>query len=149
MKNSLRAYLLTILIFFPIILEGAIKTPYEYLTNRMHVTDKRYPSFLFILRLLEQRRATVLVETGTARNGTAHFDWDGNSTVIFADWAKQNNAKLYTVDISPSAIESAKNATKPYKDCIIFSCQDSIQFLADFEAPIDFLYLDSFDFDEK
>ena len=119
----------------------------SYLMNRIQMDDKRYLTFVSILELLDQRNVKILVETGTARDGDKNFGGDGGSTIIFADWAAQNEALLYSVDISPSAIENAKNVTKIYADHIQLVCQDSIKFLNKFKKPIDFLYLDSFDFD--
>lgn len=119
---------------------------HKYLVNRLSKTDKRYASFSLILELLEHRKAKTLIETGTARLGDC-FWGDGGSTIIFGDWASQNQAILSSVDINPNAINTAQNFTQAYSQNICFFCQDSIDFLANFEEPIDFLYLDSYDFD--
>ncbi|MBA3815915.1 MAG: hypothetical protein H0X29_05245 [Parachlamydiaceae bacterium] len=119
----------------------------EYLSNRLLKIDRRYSSFLLVLDLLKHRQAKVLVETGTARDGDKNFSGDGGSTIIFGDWASQNNALLFTVDISSQAIENARISTIKFTDSIIFCCSDSISFLKDFNQSIDFLYLDSFDYD--
>lgn len=119
----------------------------EYLVNRLSKQDKRYASYLLVLELLKHRQAQTLIETGTARDGDENFSGDGGSTIIFGDWASKNNALLSTVDISPQAIEKAKTSTEKYSDHIDFFCCDSISFLKDFDRSIDFLYLDSFDFD--
>lgn len=119
----------------------------SYLINRIQMEDKRYLTLLSALELLDQRHVKILVETGTARDGDRNFVGDGGSTIIFADWATQNEALLYSVDIDPSAIENAKNVTTVYADHIQFVCDNSIKFLNKFEKQIDFLYLDSFDFD--
>lgn len=126
--------------------EGSVQ---HYLTNRIIKGDKRYPSFVLILELLEKKNAKVLVETGTARNGDQNFWGDGGSTVIFGEWARNNDAILHSVDIAKWAIVNAEAATKKYKNNIRFTCGDSITFLKNFDQPIDFLYLDSYDFDEN
>lgn len=119
----------------------------KYLIHRLEKRDKRYASFLQALKLLKQRRAKVLVETGTARNGTLNFSGDGGSTIIFGHWASQNQAKLYSVDINPDAVINAQGVLKKYGEHVEVICADSIGFLADFDRLIDFLYLDSYDFD--
>lgn len=119
----------------------------QYLENRIQAHDKRYGSFLFCLELLEERNAKSLVETGTARWGEENYWGDGGSTIIFAKWAVDHEANLYSVDISSQAINNAKKATQD--ENVYFTLGDSIEFLKNFTQPIDFLYLDSFDFDEN
>lgn len=121
----------------------------SYLENRIPDDDPRYHSYLLALYLLETGNTKVIVETGTARFGTYGFKGDGGSTIILGDWATQNNAHLYSVDIDPVAINNAQMACQEYEDNIQFHCGDSITFLKNFGRPIDFLYLDSFDFDIK
>ena len=142
MKKTFFIFLITVCYFNVYATESS-----SYLINRIQMEDKRYLTLLGVLELLDQRNVKTLVETGTARDGDKNFVGDGGSTIIFADWASQNGALLYSVDIDPSAIENAKNVTKMYADHIQFVCDDSIKFLKKFENLIDFLYLDSFDFD--
>ncbi|CDR33137.1 class I SAM-dependent methyltransferase [Criblamydia sequanensis] len=127
--------------------ENSFSEEESFLVGRLKKQDKRYPTFLLALQLLKELKAKTLVETGTARNGDQNFWGDGGSTIIFADWASKNNALLHSVDISPLAIQYAKAASAPYKDNIQFTVGDSITFLKNFNKPIDFLYLDSFDFE--
>lgn len=152
-NNSLSIVaLLQILIFCLPILGQAFECQTgssKYLVNRLCEGGLRYSSSLLVLKLLELNKAKILVETGTARNGDTNFHGDGGSTIIYGDWAKQNNAFLWTVDISPTAIANAKAATQEFKDNIHFVCGDSIQFLNNFDHSIDFLYLDSFDFESE
>ena len=117
------------------------------LKDRLSESDKRYPSFKLALQLLDEREAKTLVETGTARYGDQQFGGDGGSTIIFGDWANQHEAMLYSVDSAPAAIDSAKSCTKAFAEHIQFSCSDSIQFLDRFDRLIDFIYLDSHEYD--
>jgi predicted O-methyltransferase YrrM len=119
----------------------------RYLDTRLHTTDKRYGTMLAALNFLSSRQALTLVETGTARNGTRNFRHDGGSTIIFGSWAKNNKAILYSVDIDPQAVLEAQSATANFKNAVEVVCCDSISFLANFSQPIDFLYLDSYDYD--
>lgn len=116
------------------------------LTGRIYRNNHRYDSLAMTMQLLHQRNAKILVETGTARGGEADCNGAGGSTIIFGDWAYQNDAKLFSVDINPSALQVAQNSTIPYADNIEFVCSDSVKYLSEFDKPIDFLYLDSFDF---
>lgn len=148
MRNIFLSFTLMMTFFaFSVHGDNSPRAPQDYLTNRLDPNDQRYKTFLKALELLEQRNALMLVETGTARDGDKNFAGDGGSTIIFGDWAKQNGALLYTVDITPAAIEGSKSATKEYADNIEYVCGDSVTFLENFQGPIDFLYLDSYDFD--
>jgi predicted O-methyltransferase YrrM len=119
----------------------------DYLANRISPTDPRAPSFQMCFQILEARQAKVLVETGTARNGSQNCAGDGCSTVLFADWAKDHHATLYSVDICPQAIKTSKKAVRHINRNVQFFTQDSVGFLQNFGRQIDFLYLDSYDFD--
>ncbi len=119
----------------------------HYLNDRIQTSDKRYASFLLALQLLEKCSGKTIVETGTARYGNQQFVGDGGSTIIFGNWAAQHHAMLYSVDHAPSSIENAKNVTKDYAEHIQFCCYDSVQFLKEYSQLIDFLYLDSYEYD--
>ena len=71
---------------------------------------KRQQTFKRSLDLLKERGATCLIETGVARYGLNNSKSDGASTVVFGLWAKQNNAFLYAVDISPDSVAAAYSA---------------------------------------
>ncbi len=119
------------------------------LESRIDRQDKRYNTFAMTMKMLTNRKAKVLVETGTARFGDQNFAGDGGSTILFADWAFQNNALLYSVDIDENCLEVASKATRAYEANVIFTHSDSIEFLENFPEMIDFLYLDSMDFNKK
>jgi len=109
---------------------------------------KRRDTFLKSIQLIEARNASVLVETGTARKGLERTKSDGASTIVFGHWAKDNNAVFHSVDIDPEAIAEVKSALELelLEDYVQLHCSDSIAFLQDFKEPIDFLYLDSYDY---
>lgn len=121
----------------------------KYLSGRIETSDKRYPSFLMALELLKERKAKVFVETGTARYGDQQYIGDGGSTIIFGDWATQHHATLHSVDMDSAAIEKAKSVTKGYVKNINFCLSDSIEFLREFPQFIDFLYLDSYEYNSS
>ena len=129
-------------------LEAKTSCPDCYLKGKISSTDKRYVTFFRALDLITERGAKVLVETGTARNGSRNCAGDGCSTVIFANWAKANNAILYSVDIDKNALKNASGALqRKQKPFVCFVQSDSVTFLENFGTPIDFLYLDSYDFE--
>jgi predicted O-methyltransferase YrrM len=122
------------------------KTLYPLLPMKYNF-GKRRNTLRATLRLLESRRAKMLVETGTARGGLARTKAEGASTVVFGLWAKRHGARLHSVDIEPSSIEQARTAVQETElaDVVDFHLGDSVAFLTTFDQPVDFLYLDSFD----
>lgn len=125
---------------------NATENSTKYLERRIPRGDKRYRSFVIALDLLEERGGRILVETGTARGGEGNYIGDGGSTIIFSHWAAEHDGNLFSVDINGQAVETAKRVTLPYLPHVEIVKDDSIHFLQSFNAPIDFLYLDSFDF---
>jgi hypothetical protein len=123
------------------------KTAQDYLQKRIDPSSKRYNSYVRALGLMQKRKAKILVETGTARFGGYHFEGDGGSTIIFGEWAQQNQAFLYSVDLCSLCCQHAKEATQAYAEHIRIEEGDSVAFLQKFKKRIDFLYLDSMDFD--
>ena len=109
---------------------------------------KRRATLRATLRLLEARNARCLVETGTARNGLESSKGDGASTIVFGLWAKQNQGRLYSVDIDPDAVENSQLAVDEMGlgQSVNLICTDSIQFLRIYSDPVDFLCLDSYDY---
>jgi hypothetical protein len=123
-------------------------SPEEVLRGRIPSEDKRYGTMLRALRLMQEREVRVVVETGTSRNGLSNCRGDGCSTPIFSTWLREVGAEFYSVDIDPAAIECASKATEGLGN-VFYVCGDSVRFLKSFDRTIDFLYLDSYDFDEK
>lgn len=99
--------------------------------------------------LMTVRNSQLLVETGVARAGLRNSKSDGASTVVFAHWAKCNNAKLTSIDISADSIKQAKASIieEGLESVVAFMQADSLKCLAEIDTPVDFLYLDSFDYD--
>ncbi len=129
-----------------------IPTHHDYLEGKVTPEHGRYETMQLVLQLIEEMGAQTLVETGTARDGTAGFtDGDGGSTIIFAEWARDHGAEFFSVDISQKNLKKAQEAVKRtvvgHENKVHFICSDSVAYLRDFNQPIDFLYLDSYDFD--
>jgi hypothetical protein len=99
-----------------------------------------------VFELAEVRRIgkrPCVVETGTSRSD----DWqgDGCSSVMFGDFCKHYDGRLYTVDISTRAIWACYGSTPMLRDHIEYVVSDSLKFLEWFNRGIDILYLDSYD----
>ena len=120
-----------------------------YMENRLERNNGRYPTFKEALRLISERNVKTIVEAGTARCGDTNFDGDGGSTIIFGHWACDHDATMYSVDISQTHIDIARNVTKDYLSNLFYVLEDSVSFLHNYEGTIDFLYLDSWDYSEN
>lgn len=116
------------------------------LAGRIPEDDRRYESFVLTLEMLQQRNCKVMVETGTARCGEKDVG-AGASTILFGDWAFHNGAKFTSVDISPANLAVAKRDSHAYVSAMDFVVSDSVKFLENFKDKIDFLYLDSLDYE--
>lgn len=121
----------------------------KYFEGRLEMRNGRYPTMTHAMRLCEERQVKTIVETGTARCGDTNFDGDGGFTIIFGHWAFDHDADMYSVDISESHIQIAHDASIPYHRNLYLILQDSVEFLHEFQDEIDFLYLDSYDYDEN
>ena len=120
----------------------------EPLLPRRYNFGKRRDTLREVLRLLDERGATTLLETGVARMGLEKSKGDGASTIVFGLWAKQNDAHLYSVDIDPEATERAGIAVHDMDlaDHVTLVTSDSVAYLDEFTDAVDFLYLDSYDY---
>lgn len=117
--------------------------------GRISKNNKRFDTFVQALDIIKKRNLQILVQTGTACSGTAWCENDGCSTIIFSDYLEEYPGRLYSVDNSSSAIEAAKKALihEESEADILFVENDSVEFFRNFNQQIDFLYLDSFDFE--
>jgi hypothetical protein len=122
-----------------------------FATLEDHIPPKckpnRYVTFKRAFELMKERNVKTIVETGTSRYGAMNCIKDGCSTILFAEWASQNDAHIYSVDIDPQAIKFAKKSLGSLASYVDFHLEDSVSFLSGFNQKIDFLYLDSFDYD--
>lgn len=88
----------------------------------------------------------VMVETGCIRNTTEESKFgDGWSTVNWEYVAKETDSIVYVVDIDENHLSKSKQIV-PESKYVIYTKQDSIEFLKNFNKKIDFLFLDSYDY---
>ena len=115
---------------------------------RKYNFGKRRDTLRETLRLLDERGAKNLIETGTARHGLAKTKGDGASTVVFGLWASKHGAHLHSVDIDPESIAGAQQGVDEHGlgEHVTLVTSDSLAFLEAYSEPVDFLYLDSYDY---
>ena len=84
-----------------------------------------------------------IIETGTLRNPG---NWkDGQSAKLFSEFVSAHSGTVRSVDIDPTAVETAKAAIP--NTCFSVTCSDSVSWLAaqtDLQT-VDLFYLDSWD----
>lgn len=136
-----------------VLLAVVLRKLYRYKTlapllPRKYNFGKRRDTLREVLRLLDERGAKILLETGVARMGLEKSKGDGASTIVFGLWAKNNEAHLYSVDIDPEATRRAGVAVDAMGlgDSVTLVTSDSVEYLNEFTDSVDFLYLDSYDY---
>lgn len=86
----------------------------------------------------------LIVETGSYRGNNG----DGQSTLIFALLAKEVGADFISVDLDAGHTQLAKEHLTPEMlNRTTLVTDDSVLFLSQLQRRVDFLYLDSVDFD--
>lgn len=116
--------------------------PFKYNFRRRRIT------FAKTLKLLDERKAKIIIETGTSRLGLKNTKGDGGATIVFGKWAQQNNAKMHSVDISEDSVKGSQHEVnnQGLNATVTVHLNDSLEFLKTFEDSVDFLYLDSYDY---
>ena len=114
--------------------------------------DMRFKTFTVALQLAIDRKAKTFIETGTSRALPGRCASDGCSTYIFNafnHYLNDESVEMYSVDISEEnchvSRENIKGLGNPRVEVV---ASDSVKFIQDWpvDKKIDFLYLDSFDF---
>lgn len=105
-------------------------------------------TFARTLKLLDERKVKTIIETGTSRDGLKNTKGDGAATIVFGKWAQQNGAKMHSVDISNLSVKASQEEVnrQNLNDTVTVYLDDSLEFLKNFNHPVDFLYLDSYDY---
>lgn len=115
--------------------------------NRIPTSNHRYITMLTAMKYMIDRKVVNIVETGTSRDGEANCLGDGCSTVVFGHFGYLTERYMWSVDISQENVEKAREGISMFDDNTKVVTSDSIAFLESYPFPIDFLYLDSYDFD--
>ncbi|MDQ5956717.1 MAG: class I SAM-dependent methyltransferase [Candidatus Rhabdochlamydia sp.] len=128
--------------------DGSFELPTcTYLNTKLKPLNLRYHTFAEALRLIQDRKLKRIIETGTSRCGGTNCSGDGCSSLIFTDYINKYGGEFYSVDIDKQALLNAQRDLKPGFKNAHFICSDSVGFLHNFSESIDFLYLDSYDFE--
>ena len=110
----------------------------------------RATSLEIIFELLDQKedKNFLIVETGCMRadHGRLALGDDGASTYVFDDFINFYDGEVISVDINQNNVDHARSMTS---DRTTVYCRDSVEFLWELDErnKIDFLYLDSYDFE--
>ena len=108
----------------------------------------RVQGFTRAMELLERKTDPVIVEVGTTRR---QGNWlaDGYSTPLFGWYAARYGGALVSIDIDPQAAELCRAIFAEFDiplDRTELVAADGIEYLTDFDRPIDLLYLDGWDY---
>ena len=95
------------------------------------------------VRIARERGAKTWVETGCFRG----IPGDGYSTLVFAMAAAVSGGRLDSYDINPTHVQRATELVARYTSVASVHLGDSVDGLKKYGRDIDFLYLDSYDFD--
>jgi hypothetical protein len=90
---------------------------------------------------LDQLDPGVFVEIGTSRGG------DDGSTRKIAEWAERLDTYLTTVDMDPQNCQYVERMQTPRTTIVNSTGEDYLNQRVFSERPINFLYLDNFDWD--
>jgi len=115
----------------------------------------RAESLRLMMSLLETRtrsveRPLLIIETGSVRQ-PGNWEGDGQSTVLWGDFASHFDAEVHTVDLDPEPARLI-NGEMGLGEMVAAHTGDSVKFLHDLATnqplrQIDLLYLDSYDLD--
>lgn len=105
----------------------------------------RAMTFRAVLAEMMRHKHSIVLETGCTRQ-LDNWAGDGQSTVIWSEFAKHELGRYSTVDISEEATDIAKGICAGNIFCKV-TCSDSISYLARQTSCVDVLYLDSYDVD--
>lgn len=94
--------------------------------------------------LIALKRPVTIVETGCVREIGNWFD--GQSTLLFDKFTEHVGGHVCAVDLNPESVRVAQAAVGA-QTTVHYG--DSVLFLSRFDRPIDFLYLDSLDWDDR
>ena len=136
-----------VFIIYRIILKIKHKSLYPLVPEKYNF-GKRRDTFLMTMNIMSKNKSTVLLETGVARHGLEYSKSDGASTIIFGQYAKNNGGKLYSVDINHNNIEVCQKSLNEMNisSHVELTTSNSIDYLKKFPHKVDFLYLDSYDY---
>jgi len=109
------------------------------LLNREHTFTKLF-EYLDTLN-----RPVTIVETGCVRV-EGNYAGDGQSTLLFDHYVRDQGGKVYSVDINPEHTSVARRLVSPFTDVHTGDSVEHLKRLANDGITPDLVYLDSLDF---
>ena len=107
--------------------------------------NSRYWTFQMAMNLLSQQTDNpVIIETGCQRQEDDLGA--GMSTSIFGEYCKRYGGKCISVDLIEYHLNVCKRCTVEYAAHIDYVLSDSLEYLRNYNGPVDLLYLDSLDY---
>lgn len=107
--------------------------------------NARYWTFQLALNFLNQtKNAPTIIETGCQR--MKDDLGAGMSTSIFGEYVSNYGGRVITVDLFQKHLDICKECTLEWEKNISYIESDSLVFLANYQGPVDLLYLDSYDY---
>jgi len=109
--------------------------------------DKRADGFAVIFDRLDRHPRPLIIETGCLRVPN-NWAGDGQSTFQFDWYARERQGSVFTIDINPASIDSARRACSGTTSTILNDSRPALHALGQNSARFaSLLYLDSFDLD--
>jgi len=118
-----------------------------YDTHIRSLLEKRADGFAVLFEHLDGHQRPHIVETGCLR---VPDNWagDGQSTFLFDWYARERQGSVFSIDINPASIDSARRACSGTTNTILNDSRPALNALAQNSGrPASLLYLDSFDLD--
>ncbi|WP_218064136.1 MULTISPECIES: hypothetical protein [Nguyenibacter] len=111
------------------------------------VLGKRAQGFAAIFERLDRHTRPFIVETGSLRIPD-NWEGDGQSTFQFDWYARTRHGSVFTIDINPASIDSARRACSGTTSTILNDSVAALHALGSVAGrPAALIYLDSFDLD--
>lgn len=109
--------------------------------------DKRADGFAIIFDRLDKHPRPLIIETGCLRVPD-NWGGDGQSTFQFDWYSRERQGSVFTIDINPVSIDSARRACSGTTSTILNDSRPALHALGqNCKRPASLLYLDSFDLD--
>lgn len=107
---------------------------------------RRNEGWAVIFSELDRRGLKTMVETGTTRQAE---DWGaGMATKLLGEYCQRvDGARLTTVDVNARALDVARQVTCHCREVIDYSQADAVEYLGRVDGTLDFVYLDSMDYE--
>ncbi|QDH25871.1 hypothetical protein D5366_05555 [Neokomagataea tanensis] len=124
---------------------SSLKKAYD--THLRSLLEKRSDGFAVLFEHLDGHQRPYIVETGCLRVPN-NWAGDGQSTFLFDWYARERQGSVFSIDINPASIDSARRACSGTTNTILNDSRPALNALAQNSGrPASLLYLDSFDLD--